>query len=399
MNKFNFIKQLLENEKFNPSQKDRFLKLVSKELSVSEEIDKQIIQDIDLLKKEIGLKSDQVKSKDTNTADKHDIIQTNLPEYIDPKYLSGFLFMFNQNPVLKYTCHLIDADGLNDILKVTKSQKYSFKKHKKEIEKEYGKLLNIFNKNISSNIKAQVGEYLNDFLKKNKGWSQDKIPITWSSKYIENWCNENEGKCPCPDESLGYNPCYIKPIDLNNGDTINNFSELVLHFKKQIQFRESNSLKDSIEEINFEYRDKASFNTDDIRTNIEFFTDTEKVKQAYKHIINLVLYYFKETKKEGQPQFQISLKEVPKEKKIIFSILNTNSIFGKSLETTLSKRGVGRDLTNLIEKLINGVCDLSIRADFGNTDYAEVAMWPKRTIPETLDNFKGVQFNLIFYRT
>ena len=35
MDKFVFIKQLLENEKFNPSQKERFLKLVTNELEKS----------------------------------------------------------------------------------------------------------------------------------------------------------------------------------------------------------------------------------------------------------------------------------------------------------------------------------------------------------------------------
>ena len=54
MNKFSFIKQLLENEKFNVSQKDRFLKLVSNELESSEEIDNNIIRDIQLIKEKIG---------------------------------------------------------------------------------------------------------------------------------------------------------------------------------------------------------------------------------------------------------------------------------------------------------------------------------------------------------
>ena len=50
MNKFSFVKQLLENEKFNSSQKERFFKLVSKELETAKHIDNQVLEDIQLIK-------------------------------------------------------------------------------------------------------------------------------------------------------------------------------------------------------------------------------------------------------------------------------------------------------------------------------------------------------------
>ena len=62
MNKFGFIKQLLENEKFNASQKERFFKLVSKELETAKHIDDQVLEDIRLIKEKNWIKKTR-KSK------------------------------------------------------------------------------------------------------------------------------------------------------------------------------------------------------------------------------------------------------------------------------------------------------------------------------------------------
>ena len=55
MNKFDFIKKLLENEKLNISQKERLIKLVTNELLVSTKFDEQILRDINLIKDKVGL--------------------------------------------------------------------------------------------------------------------------------------------------------------------------------------------------------------------------------------------------------------------------------------------------------------------------------------------------------
>ena len=57
MDKFVFIKQLLENEKFNPSQKERFLKLVTNELEKSSGNQASILSDIETIKNELNIKS------------------------------------------------------------------------------------------------------------------------------------------------------------------------------------------------------------------------------------------------------------------------------------------------------------------------------------------------------
>ena len=58
MDKFGFIKQLLENEKFNSSQKERFLKLVTNELEKSSGNQASILSDIETIKNKLKITSD-----------------------------------------------------------------------------------------------------------------------------------------------------------------------------------------------------------------------------------------------------------------------------------------------------------------------------------------------------
>src|SRR5690554_4408835 len=63
MNKFQFIKHLLDTKKFTPAQKERFFKLVSTELSNVEIQDEKILEDIELIKNKIGLKKEKSSGK------------------------------------------------------------------------------------------------------------------------------------------------------------------------------------------------------------------------------------------------------------------------------------------------------------------------------------------------
>ena len=63
MNKFSFVKQLLENEKFNSSQKERFIKLVSEELESSEDF---ILEEIDSIKQRLDLNDSNIDNLKEN---------------------------------------------------------------------------------------------------------------------------------------------------------------------------------------------------------------------------------------------------------------------------------------------------------------------------------------------
>lgn len=393
MEKSIFIKKLLENEKFTKDQKEQFLRLVANEYSNNQIEHDELLKQLNNIKNQYSeIPSDLISSLINKVISQNQNSSkeiNNLPDYINPINLSSFLYEYNQNPILKTTCHLIDSAELMNILKHTKKEKYSFKKHKTAIEQEYFSLLKKYRGRTFRSTNALIGEYLNNF--KNKGWTIDKIMMNWSSPELNEWAMMNPESPPNPADGLGQ-PFKFKPIVLKSGHTLNNFNDLVLHFKKQIQFRQAHSLLDMVNEVNFQYRKDAKFNVSGIRENIQLFTDTGKVKQIYNALIKMSIAHFKELENEELPVFDLCFEEV--KNKIVFSIHNINSQFGKSVLDIESR--YGQDFTNLIEKQINGVCDFSLKADFIG-EYAEISIWPQKKA-KVKTNFKGVQFNLIFYR-
>ena len=206
MNKFSFINQLLQKEKFTSSQKERFLKLVSQELNTIENFNEKVWEEIKLIKEKIGItekkasskylkfpptissegwgqsdldnstqKDDEtsfekglkilqnaavpkprkasveegmeilgkaiVKKESNNDLNYKNIQKSNdlktdkpiktegssLPKYIDPYHLYKFLFEYNQNPILRSTCHDVDSEELKKINEYCNSESYDFK--------------------------------------------------------------------------------------------------------------------------------------------------------------------------------------------------------------------------------------------------------------------------------
>lgn len=315
--------------------------------------------------------------------------------YISPKDLKNFLIEFNQNDILKYTCHLIDGDALLKINILTKTSEYDFQKHLKIIKKEFFKLTKKYKEKINKNIHGLMGNYLNNY--STIGWSSDKIKITWSSPELLEWAKLNPGKCPNPDPTLNAIPFNFPPFKINNQQTrVQNFDALVLHFKSLYHVRRDNSLKKSIELINnYSFSNISIIDTTNIRDNIEFFTDMDKVKQAYKKIIEMCNESHNSLTHVNKPLYKLSL--IEHNETIVFSIHHLNSIFGKTPTTILIRQG--EKITQIIENQINGVCDFILKADFGNNDYAEINLWnEKEKEIKKLDTFEGVQYDLIFYR-
>ena len=55
-----------------------------------------------------------------------------LSKYIDPKGLSEFLLAYNQDPMLKYTCHQMDdIEVINRFLLENSISEYDIKVHQK----------------------------------------------------------------------------------------------------------------------------------------------------------------------------------------------------------------------------------------------------------------------------
>ena len=427
-NKITFITELLNSKKIEASQKERLFMLTANELKKSTETDEKIIAEIDAIKKQLAnFDNRKVVNLENENQFNEDIIDNfesnmpikinniNMPEiakvnfsnenrqldnilvnnYMSPKDLKDFLIDYNQHDVLKYTCHLLDGDALIKINSLTKTEEYDYKKHLKIINKEFFNLVSKYKEKINKNIHGLIGEYLNNYSK--NGWSSDKIKITWSSLELLEWAKLNPGKCPNPDPTLNSIPFNFQPFKINNQQTrLQNFNDIVLHFKSLFHIRRDNSLKAAIELVNNNYfLEIDEIDCSGIRENIEFFTDIDKVKQAYKKIIEMCNEFHNKINPTVKPVFSISLKE--DNDTIIFSIHHKNSIFGKTSKNTISRQG--EKTSRLIENLINGVCDLFLKADFGNEDYAEINLWNglKKEITK-IESFEGVQFDLIFYR-
>jgi hypothetical protein len=496
MNKFGFVKQLMENEKFNTNQKERFFKLVSKELESRNEIDNQVLEDIRLIKEKIGFvqpkkiyeeggfdmrfidingdiviqdskdkkSNDEFNSKvisstkiinDTITNSGDQIMQglgieievpkhasvddgaeillgeikgqkritkspnTNesikvdaknpeqftkyyLPqkkpttiEYKDPKHLAAFLLEYNQNPILKYTCHTIDDDDvIIDIISKSGTNEYVFEKHLELIIKEYNKLSVKYYGKVG-NIHALIYTYLTGL--NQKGWADDGIKVNWSTEGLKKWAITNPGKVPNPGvniDSAGYEFVPIELISI--GIDIFLFKDLVIHFKHLTHIRKDNSLRSRITRYNtiakFSDHCDISFNT--FPENIEFFTDVSKLIQAYGAIVKSSIAFAVDND-NAKAEIELNLRE--DSTYIYLDVHHKNSVYGTSLYSTTQSR-TGESQNNLIDNQINGLCDLILKADFDSNEYAEISLWPFVNNPKKLDSFKGVQFTLKLYR-
>jgi hypothetical protein len=238
MNKFSFINQLLQKEKFTASQKERVLKLVTKELARVEGNEKHILSEIELIKSRIGLQSKADESSAKNLGPKrgkqtlmpedigallegakepeilHDVLvkkhNTTSPEeglqiLLDntihkrkveggndssvnskkspepnPKHVADFMSLFNQRNGLKYLTHDYDENSEFEIDKFLIDANKVFREETKKI-------------NIPTSLWAIVKQFAFD--SKQTEWtsiSEDykkSIPnkIGWATKELRDW--------------------------------------------------------------------------------------------------------------------------------------------------------------------------------------------------------------------
>ena len=315
--KFKFIQKVLENEKFTLSQKERFFKLVSKELENSSDIDRKVLEDIKLIKEKIGLidlevpntnaglmfaELNRLGNDDITNIKKNETIsaESNLPKYINPINLSNFLKDYNQHPILKYTCHLIDSeDVIKEINNNCNVKEYDYSKHLNLVIEAFHSLRK--NHFINYKIVNLILVYLTgeSYSGKDKIWSTDGIKYNWSSIELLQWSIDNP--------KIILNPgLNIKRLQSNNGYSfqgfkssifdvrIRTFSELVIHFKNLFHLKGDNSLFQLIKTINDKnkWNEKIDFNIVredfnplEFRENIELFTDIDSLKKGYIEII------------------------------------------------------------------------------------------------------------------
>ena len=156
-NKYDFIKELLANKKLSQEKRERILDLASKEFSIEGTLEERIRKleekvngspnPIDLLlgeAKRVSIESFLTEQKfksngkeDVMAGVEIEIKNKSLPKYIDSSLLYKFLFEYNQNPILRSTCHDIDADELISICEYCNTNGYDFNTHLAKIIESY----------------------------------------------------------------------------------------------------------------------------------------------------------------------------------------------------------------------------------------------------------------------
>jgi hypothetical protein len=386
--KYDFISEFLESSKLNFPQKERILRLVSIELKKDYTTNEEIQSRLRILEDKIGL-ADQNKvsiitldGKNFTGKESSKKEDNSIPKYLHPFNLFKYLLFYNQNPVLKSTCHEIDSTELETIIKYCGNDRYVFERHLEKIieafEKHDKKHFAPFQ--VKSLIRGYITGKDSSGQELKKGWSSNNILFTWSNSELKAWSLENENIPPNIDEGLmnqiekiGYE--FIPPKQLRNGILLRTFSDLVIHFKKLFHLRSDNSLKDIIKRENETKRwsDNIDFEIidNDFPNNIEFFTDVDKLIQGYNKIIELIVEQSKKQNCGSKAQVKLSL--IQTDNGMIFSILHRYSIYGKSVIDATGR--LGQAYSNLIKSQLNGLCNFYLKADFEIEGSYEIELW------------------------
>lgn len=330
-------------------------------------------------------------------------------KYTPPQNIQQFLRDYNQDPVLKYTCHLIDADEvISSINNECNSCKYDFFKHIDLIQKHFLSLRksykerNIF---LSPNIISLIHVYLSgkDVKGESTTWSANKIDVGWGCDELISWANQNPGKIPNPGPNIvrkqknsGFSLASAF-LSETTGARIKSFSQLVIFFKSQFHIRSDNSLKSILKHVNQQsWSDEKvifSFSKEKFNDDLELLTDVDKLIQAYKKIIDLCIKY----KSEGAlVHIELSFYDNLDEGHTFFEIHHQNTCYKKTLKNSIER--IGETQARLIEKQINGLCDLYIEAVFSDGKGARINLWDNNPSfnYHPINNAKGVKYILRF---
>ena len=381
-NKYDFIAEILENKKLTTAQREKILFLTK------EEIKKDGLTGV-YLEERIRKLEDIVKGDDFESTNKeHDYVLANEPKrtivkldkYFEPSSLYSYLFDYNQNQILKSTCHEIDSNELENILNYCGTKKYDFEKH---LDKIFEAFQEHDKKFAPGRVKSIIRGYLTgeNYEGKPIEGNHEFSSLNWSSFGLMNWCQQNQGVPPNIDEGLmeqiektGYE--LTTPFLLKDGNYASTFSDLVIYFKRLFHIRKDNSLKSLIlrenESKGWNNRIEFTLDDEDFPINIEFFTDVKKLIEAYNIIIKLTL----EQKINKDEKVHVKLSLTEKGNSIEFSILHMKSVYGKTIKNSTEGR-LGDKYSGLIKFQINGICNFYVQADFENKESFRIGIWNK----------------------
>jgi hypothetical protein len=333
-NKYDFIRQMLLNKKINQDQRGRILELASREINLHGTLEERVrkIEEI-LFNNNVEINNEM---NETLEVDKK---VDNLPDYINAYHLYKFLFEYNQNPVLRSTCHDLDSGSIEKIVDYSESESYCFSKHLIKIIENYSEHERKYK--APPKIKALIRGYLtgkdyygNELI---TGWSSGGIKVNWSSSELVHWTSKHNGFPPNINQELAGDkeidlfpiiPQITSPISY---EAIQNFTQLVLHFKNLFHLKSGvQSLKAILDRFNKlkKWREKIDFDKTEIQfsDNLEHFTDVDRLTQAYNKLLDLIV---KQHITVDKPK--VKLRYYEENQKIYLSIHHLNGKYNKTL--------------------------------------------------------------------
>ena len=216
-----------------------------------------------------------------------------------------------------------------------------------------------------------------------KEWSEDKYQMNWSHPDLLKWVEKHPNIPPSPDDDLK-SKLRQEGFSFKFRENIMYFSDLVMRFKDETRIRQGNSIRDIIENLNWDYNFNIKYTAKDTENKsinidtIDFFTDVEKLRQ----IFNLCLSWIREHNKNKN---EIEVCVISNINNIEIDILHLNSYFSKEK----SSLKFGKTSKNLM-RLANGICDVNIIANFPNNEYY---LWPIWENYRMIDKNGTVRFN------
>lgn len=365
-----FIEKLYTSPSSTPQDKERIVKLLLSEREkgfVTEEKIKEMIQmELGHINIELG-KDNIAGSKEVSKEFK----------YIPPYYLSDFLYEYNQDPVLRYTCHKIDSiDVIEDICDRCGTKKYDLMSHQQLIFRHYNDLLQRY-KVIDFKVKSLMYAYItgtNIKTGEKEKWAS-QFEDNWGCENIKTWALENPGLVPNPGENIqrkynydGYplSRKYISPITQKR---VIGFDGLVLCFKSMFHIKRDNSLEDIIAKVEDEIKTEHPniiFGKENFHNEIELFTNVLNLKRAYEKIVKMCI------ESGGGKEIIKSFYHTQSGDKC-FVITDKNSVFKKTIEDTIDRPG--ESTTDIIKSQVNGMCNLYLWADFPDGKSYYVNLW------------------------
>lgn len=385
-NKNRFISMVLSNSNLTAAQKSRVVSLISRD----------------------------AESEETGTLPSNDDAMNNLPIYRSPKDISKFLLAYNQDPILKYTCHPIDdINTIKEIVEKCGGELYSVKNHQSLIALRFSELYDKKKYNIDSKVMSLIRVYLTgkDFNRNDQTWSSLKIAENWHSKKLFDWSENNPGKIPNPGDNIAEFQCnegYMlpKPIVSNlTGKKITTFGDVVMYFKSLFHIKRSDNLRDKLLYIyhngyrcgtqdSHPWEEHLNLSFGKFDNKIELFTSVDKLLQAFVAILRICVDVQKRYYTEI-PHIEVGFYKDPDDGRVCFSVHHINSEYQKTVEDTISR--IGEQQRNLINNQINGICDLYIEANFGHDACYRVNLWDGNDRnKEVIPLMPGVKYILKF---